>query len=61
MTRAEILRWPAKNDNDLVPWFVILWRSLWAPLVYGGMAIAWVGWLMVYGYAEACAFWKGAM
>ncbi len=57
MTRAEIIRWPAKTGNDLAPWYWIIWRMLWANVIYLGLAIAWLGTFCSWGYREARRFW----
>lgn len=57
---VRLLRWPEKKGNGLVPWFVIAWRVMFMPLVYGGLAVAWVGVLCANGYRQACYFWRSA-
>ena len=52
------LRWPARPGNDLFPWYVIIWRVLWAPVLYGGLALAWVAVLATHGRRRARKFWR---
>jgi len=54
---VNALRWPAKPGNDLVPWFVVAWRTLWTPLVFVGLAIACAGVLFAFGWKAARYFW----
>jgi hypothetical protein len=57
---VELLRWPEDPATGLVPWFVIVWRAAWMPLIFCGLAISWVGVLMANGYSQAKYFWRNA-
>ena len=51
------LSWPSTPNNDLVPWYQIVWRIIFLPLIYVGIVIAFVGVLLAYGYKDASNFW----
>lgn len=44
--------------NGLAPWYVIIWRVVWAPVLYGGLALAWVAVLATHGRRRARKFWR---
>ena len=52
------LRWPEDlNSNDpWNPWFVILWRLFWSPLIYGGKYLTFLGILAASGLQQAKDF-----
>lgn len=52
--------WPRRHGNNLAPWFLIVWRALWMPIIFGGLAIAWLGVLCAFGYHKARHFWADA-
>ena len=54
------LKWPANEDNILVPWYTIIRRVFAAAIVYPGLALAWVGFLIGWGYQHAVYFWEGS-
>jgi hypothetical protein len=56
----KILRWPANYKNDYSPWPVIAWRALWMPLIYIGLAIAFIGVVGANGLKQAQYFWRNA-
>ncbi len=58
MTRAAWLRWPARPGNALAPWYAIIWRLLWAPVFYGGLALVWTAVYASHGYRRAQLFWR---
>lgn len=51
------LNWPATPQNVWNPWYVIVWRVLWAIPVYFGLSIAFVGMLFAHGPREALNWW----
>ena len=57
---VRMLRWPEDKRTGLVPWFVILWRMLWFPLMMSGHAIAWFGIAMSHGVYWANKYWDDA-
>jgi hypothetical protein len=57
---VRLLRWPEDRSTGLVPWFVIAWRALFMPLVYGGLAVAWLGVALARGPRQAMRFWSNA-
>lgn len=57
---VRLLRWPENRNTGLVPWFVIAWRALFMPLVYFGLAIAWLGVALANGPRQAMRFWSNA-
>lgn len=57
---VRLLRWPEKRGNGLVPWYVIAWRAMFMPLVYGGLAVAWIGVALANGPRQAARFWRNA-
>jgi len=52
------LKWPATNENNKAPWYTIIRRVFAAAIVYPGLALAWVGFLIGWGYAHAVSFWE---
>jgi len=50
-------RWPAKDSNNLVPWYTILRRSLFLPFVFGGKLILCFGIFGARGAEEARRSW----
>ena len=57
---VRLLNWPKTKTNGFVPWYVMLWRLVFMPLIYGGLALAWVGVAMANGPKQACRFWRNA-
>ena len=57
---VRLLNWPKTKTNGYVPWYVMLWRLVFMPLIYGGLALAWVGVAMANGPKQACRFWNNA-
>ncbi len=43
--------------NNLAPWYVILWRLLFLPILYLGLIITFIGLLLIFGKREAKEFW----
>jgi hypothetical protein len=55
-----VLRWPARRGSNLSPWYVIAWRLLWAPAIYGGWALSFCGIAMANGWRAACDWLRDA-
>ena len=51
-------RWPAGPDNNLWPWYEMLWRLLWVMPFYLGRALAWLSIAAVEGPGEANIWWR---
>jgi hypothetical protein len=51
-------RWPENKLTGAVPWFIILRRLPFFPLIFCGMAISWLGVLGAYGLSSANEWWK---
>ena len=54
----KFVRWPETLGTGMAPWFVIAWRAIWMPIIYAGLAIAWIGVLFANGHNHACYFWR---
>lgn len=54
------LKWPARPGSTLVPWYVIGWRLLWAPAIYLGFALTFVGIAAANGLQAARDWWRMA-
>lgn len=46
-------RWPSRDGNNFVPWWLIGWRVLYSPLILIGLACVYIGALFAYGPREA--------
>ena len=44
--------------NKRAPWYVIIWRVVWAPVFYGSIALAGVAVLATHGRRRARKFWR---
>lgn len=53
----EILRWPEKKNNRLLPWFIILRRLIFFPFLVFGVCFLYVVLLFMFGWDEANDFW----
>lgn len=53
-------RWPDNGINDWVPWYTILWRLPFIPIIYIGLAISFVGITFAKGLNAGIRFWKNA-
>lgn len=54
----KIFRWPENKKTGLVPWFVILRRLIFWPILFIGMCICYVAILGGFGLQSANNFWK---
>lgn len=54
------IHWPATNTNDLAAGYVIVWRTLFMPLIYLGLLVTWVGCAFAHGLSHANAWWRNA-
>ncbi len=54
------LRWPARPGSVYSPWYVIIWRLLWAPAIYGGFALTFTGIALANGWRAARNWWRMA-
>lgn len=57
---VRLLLWPESREMGMVPWFVIAWRAVWMPLIYGGLVIACAGVALANGPRQALRFWRNA-
>lgn len=55
------LKWPSTPYNGLAPWYVVAYRTVWLPLIYGGLAITFVGIALSSGLGEAQYWLKRAV
>ena len=46
-------RWPAKQTNYWQPWYTIIWRCLWAPIIFVGLGFLLLGVAISFGPREA--------
>jgi hypothetical protein len=51
-------KWPATPLNGLVPWYVVAYRVIWAPLIFTGLGLTFVGVMMSDGPAAAKQWWR---
>lgn len=54
----NILNWPASSYNQLMPWYIIGYRSLFIPLIYTGLISTFIGLIFSNGLFEAKIWWK---
>ena len=54
-------RWPENKETGVVPWFVILRRLIFWPLLVAGMSVAFVAVAGAFGISEARRFWRAAL
>lgn len=45
--------WPRKPENSYSPWYYILWKGIWAPVIYCGVSLIYLGLLMTLGKNDA--------
>jgi len=50
--------WPRTATNDYIPWWTIIWRLCWWPLLIVGVALLTVGIFMMYGPYDAANTWR---
>lgn len=48
-------KWPQGYIGRYLPWYKIFWRLLFVPLLFAGMAMIYVYYLLTQGYAVANA------
>lgn len=48
------IHWPATPNSNLLPWYVILWRAPWWPVVFAGRV------LFAAGIGAAFLSWASA-
>jgi hypothetical protein len=51
-------RWPCTFNNNLVPWYTILWRACWVPAMFVGRVLFVAAVLGCYGLKEAERSWE---
>ena len=51
-------KWPAKPGGNWLPGYIIVWRLVWAPVVWLGAGITFVGLAMSRGLEYAVDWWK---
>ncbi|MCK5609769.1 hypothetical protein KAR91_48305 [Candidatus Pacearchaeota archaeon] len=51
--RWHVWHWPSKPENSYSPWYFILWKLIWWPVIYGGISLTYIGLLMTLGKNEA--------
>jgi hypothetical protein len=51
-------RWPESNSNNYLPWFVIMRRLAFSPLLLLGFCLAYVAILGGFGLSDAKRFWR---
>lgn len=56
----SLIAWPSGPDNLYSPWPVIARRLLFCPLVYAGLAMAFAGLVLGWGWGQAVRFWRDA-
>lgn len=52
-------RWPSNPSNSLLPWYLILRRMAFWPLVLIGRSLSFAAVLGGFGYDEAVREWEG--
>ena len=52
------IHWPAEPSGFSVysPWYVILWRVLWSPVLFTGFALMFLGIFGAFGLERAMDF-----
>lgn len=54
------IHWPRTAENNICPWYVILWRLPWVPLLFGGRILYTAAVLgMTLSLEEAYYAWRG--
>lgn len=43
------LRWPENKRTGRLPWFIAVWRLIWAPVIYTGILIICIGMFGCHG------------
>lgn len=51
-----VLRWPNNRHHSYVPWWVVIWRLIFAPIMFLGMGLAFVAIIPMYGWRRAVEF-----
>ncbi len=51
-----LLTWPARKDNDLCPWWQMIWNLCWLPTIVLGKYLFLASVFMVRGWREATAY-----
>jgi len=54
------LNWPKKPWNCLVPWYAVVWRLLWLPVLFPALWFSWLAIAIAYGPGKAMQFWRNA-
>lgn len=49
----KILNWPHTDTNGKAPWYLVLWRILWFPVIYLGWVISYLGIAIAFGLSIA--------
>lgn len=49
----KYLNWPHTDANGLAPWYLIVWRALWFPVIYLGWGISYIGIAAGFGLTAA--------
>lgn len=52
------IQFPAKPNNTLVPWYIMLFRITFVPIVYLGLFITFLGLFFTSGLVVAIDWWK---
>jgi len=58
MKIIKILRWPEDKRKGIVPWFVIVRRLVFSPIIYIGIFVSMIGIFFGYGISKTKDFWE---
>jgi hypothetical protein len=53
-------KWPETPENGMVPWYLIAYRIVFTPLIYGGLAMTWLGIALANGPDQAKRWFRSA-
>lgn len=54
----KIVRWPENKRTGTVPWFVIVRRLVFWPIMTVGLFVAFIGIFCAFGSKEGIRFWN---
>lgn len=55
-----LLKWPHTPANCIAPWYILIWRALWFPIIYVGLGFTFVSLALCFGVTVALEWWKDA-